>query len=806
VAQGYKISFFKARPFNAPLYRANDPAGYIISDIRDLRQWLLFQMGALKTGTILDQLVGPSHSPDLSVAIDRASLAAYGAGWQIYFSGTGMIAHSGLNPNFSSHIAFLPEEMRGVAIIANSNSPYTSIIADHLLKIISTQPVPPDPLTDGTDGDLSIISIFLLLYVLCVLAYIGVKSYSCFRRGDKQVYSSSPPVKTFILPLFPMALGLAGLYFLPGMLVGFSWDAAIVWAPGSFFIMSWSAASSILISYVAYIFNALWPGKNKYLNDLPTLAVLSILSGLSNAVVVILIMSVASEKVGSDNTGFFYRLLYFLGALFFYILGRRVVQVILIRLSLDIVRDIRKRLFQRVFSAVYQDFEAMDRGRIYATLNNDTETIGGASDALVNILTSFITIVAVFAYLMAISLQTSLITLLSILLIVLLYTRIDKRSRKSFEAVRLTSVKYLELLNGMIDGFKELSIHRVKRAEYKKELEDVNIEFHEKMTKARIGFVYVFLTGETLLISMLAFVAFGFPRIFPGVDQNVIVSYVIATFYLMGPVNIVLGMMPAAMQIRVAWRRVQAFMKDMETPGSSVIMPPFSDGTIKNAHHLSIEGIQYQYGDDCDQKGFRLGPIEFEMSVGEVVFIIGDNGSGKTTLLKLLTGLYRLECGTVRIDGKIVDTMELGEYFSVIFNPFHLFRKLYGVDADAVDGRLTDMLTILGLDKKVGLNGKQYTTIQLSQGQRKRLALLQCQLENRPIYLFDEWAAEQDPQYRKLFYKVLIPEMRAKGKLIIIISHDDQYFGEADQIIRLNSGQQELLKIKPKSPTQKSIL
>ena len=86
------------------------------------------------------------------------------------------------------------------------------------------------------------------------------------------------------------------------------------------------------------------------------------------------------------------------------------------------------------------------------------------------------------------------------------------------------------------------------------------------------------------------------------------------------------------------------------------------------------------------------------------------------------------------------------------------------------------------------LSQSGFSTTHLSHGQRQRLALLGAYLEDRPIYVFDEWAANQEPQFRNIFYRQILPELKARGKLAVVISHDDRYFDVADRLIRLTSG------------------
>jgi len=174
-----------------------------------------------------------------------------------------------------------------------------------------------------------------------------------------------------------------------------------------------------------------------------------------------------------------------------------------------------------------------------------------------------------------------------------------------------------------------------------------------------------------------------------------------------------------------------------------------------------------------------------------LVFLIGGNGSGKTTLVKLLMGLYEPESGEIRVDNKPVTMNERDDYrqqFSAVFFDFYLFERLFGFEAKDVDAESQKYLDLLQLSHKLTIKDGHLSTVDLSQGQRKRVALLNAYLEDRPIYIFDEWAADQDPQFKQIFYYQLVPELKSRGKTVIVISHDDRYYGLADRLIKLESG------------------
>lgn len=206
---------------------------------------------------------------------------------------------------------------------------------------------------------------------------------------------------------------------------------------------------------------------------------------------------------------------------------------------------------------------------------------------------------------------------------------------------------------------------------------------------------------------------------------------------------------------------------------------------------LELVNVTHSYYQEREETNFILGPINLKFNPGELVFIVGGNGSGKSTLAKLISGLYIPETGEIYLDGKFIDNYNREWYrqqFSVVFSDFYLFERLLGLDSNDLDAQTQNYLAQLQLDHKVKVNNGVLSTTNLSQGQRKRLALLTTYLEDRPIYMFDEWASDQDPVFKDIFYTQLLPELKSRGKTVLVISHDDRYFHIADRIIKLEYG------------------
>ncbi len=212
---------------------------------------------------------------------------------------------------------------------------------------------------------------------------------------------------------------------------------------------------------------------------------------------------------------------------------------------------------------------------------------------------------------------------------------------------------------------------------------------------------------------------------------------------------------------------------------------------------LELKGVTYPYRTEQEESSFILGSIDLTLHPRELVFIVGGNGSGKSTLAKLITGLYIPKTGEIELDGQPINQQNrewYRQYFSVVFSDFYLFERLLGLDNTHLDTQAQDYLRQLQLDHKVKVKNGKLSTTALSQGQRKRLTLLTAYLEDRPIYLFDEWAADQDPVFKEIFYTQFLPKLRDRGKTVLVISHDDHYFHLADRIVKLDYGQVEFDK------------
>jgi putative ATP-binding cassette transporter len=269
------------------------------------------------------------------------------------------------------------------------------------------------------------------------------------------------------------------------------------------------------------------------------------------------------------------------------------------------------------------------------------------------------------------------------------------------------------------------------------------------------------------------------------------VGSIITLLYITSALQFVMNGLPSINRAGIALQRLEELTQQLEAPDVMELERDVAMDADLRCKRLTLQAVTHAYHSKQAKEAFTLGPIDINLKAGELVILAGGNGSGKTTLAKVLTGLYPAETGELLLDGqRITDENRefYRQHFSAVFYDFHLFESLLGLEKPDLDERARERLARLQLNHVVSIENGVFSTTQLSQGQRKRLALLTASLEDRPIYVFDEWAADQDPEFKEFFYHDLLADLKAQGKLVLIICHDDHYFDVADRMIKLESG------------------
>jgi putative ATP-binding cassette transporter len=464
---------------------------------------------------------------------------------------------------------------------------------------------------------------------------------------------------------------------------------------------------------------------------------------------------------------------------------------VLVRLSQRSIFTLRMQLSRQILSSPLRRLEESGTHRLQATFNEDINTIYNAVIVIPDLCVSLAVVFSCFIYLGWLSIPLFLAVMAFVVFGTASYLLPMKKGTRYFRAARDESDELHKHLRGLTEGIKELKLHQRRQHDFLSRKLEATIATLRRLNIA--GFTIYIAAGNWgnllffVFIGLLLFVFHSFGNI----ELRTLATYTIALLYMMAPLQAILNWLPNISRASIALNKVEALGLSLHGSSSAESSLPATVNGQRNWERLDLEGITHTYYREREDEQFVLGPIDVSFQSGELVFLVGGNGSGKTTLIKLLAGLYMPESGRIRLDGQTVSDFNRPDYrqlFSIVFSDFYLFEDLLGLEMSGLDALAEEYLKLLQLDHKVQVKEGTLSTTELSQGQRKRLALLAAYLEDRSFYVFDEWAADQDPRFKEIFYYQLLPSLKARGKTVLVISHDDRYYDIADRIIKLDYG------------------
>lgn len=514
-------------------------------------------------------------------------------------------------------------------------------------------------------------------------------------------------------------------------------------------------------------------------------AIAGILSGICNAALLAVIT--AELKAGHPTT----LLLWSFGGLCVLLpLTRFSSEALLTHLGQEAMYFSRMKLCRQILAAPLRHLETVGPARLLTTLTDDIPNIVSAVNVLPLLCVNAALVLGCLVYmgtmsrlLFAIVIAFMIIGIASYQLPILKVQKLIQLSRKNMDEL-------LGHLRGLTHGTKELKMHHDRRDAFVNDLLDVtNTALKQNNISALRLYSGAACWGQTLVFIVIGLYLFVLPSA-GHFTSSTLMGFTLALLYLMTPLQVIMNSLPQLGRANVALQSVEklglTLAKTRAEEAVHVGLPEI------RWNQLELRSVTHAYTTENESQSFVLGPVDLIFKRGELVFITGGNGSGKTTLIKLITGLYLPETGHIYLHDVEMneDTVEwYRQHFSVVFSDFYLFEKLLGLAGSELQTQAQQYLAELRLSEKVKVDDGKFSTLDLSQGQRKRLALLTAYLEDRPIYVFDEWAADQDPYFKNIFYLHLLPELKAKGKTVLVISHDDRYYSVADRVIKLDDGQ-----------------
>jgi putative ATP-binding cassette transporter len=481
-------------------------------------------------------------------------------------------------------------------------------------------------------------------------------------------------------------------------------------------------------------------------------------------------------------------------AIYFWAEGRMIG-----RLAADVEAAIhlqRVRLFEGITALEFPVFETFGRTALYDSITQCCQTISMSSQFLALTFRSALLAVAIMLYLAVIS--PSAFGLVATLLVIggVIYFQLGRAVNRAQAALFEHEARLFDGVSDLLDGFKEQRLNSARSRDLYAEFQDVSTQ----LAQARLELTYKAeqqaVHGESIFNLMLGLVVFVIPWIAPVADSQ-FVRVTSAILFLGAPV---LGLINGLMMVQAA-NAAAGRMLDLEQRLLEAGTDAPEGGAIRDFEEIRLEGVQYAYAAAEGEKPFVLGPLDLTIRRGEIVFVTGGNGAGKSTLLKVLLGLYPPSQGRLRVDDVEVDAGRVAAYremISVVFSDFHLFERLYGVSWQD-GGESARLMTWMELDGVTTIGNGQFERSKLSAGQRKRLALVVALLERRPVIVLDEWAADQDPAFRRKYYREILPALQARGLTVIAVTHDDRFLAVADRTLRLEEGR--LVEIAPQVAT-----
>lgn len=473
--------------------------------------------------------------------------------------------------------------------------------------------------------------------------------------------------------------------------------------------------------------------------------------------------------------------------------SRIASQVTLSHLVQTAIYDLRMHLSRQILGAPVRQLEEIGPHRLLATLNDDVTAVSNALVSIPTLCMQSTVLLASLIYLGWLSWPVLIGVVVFMSVAMFMFQMAVGKAGRYLRLAREDHDSLFRHFRALIEGNKELKIHRNRRHSFMERVLEATARSYRRHNVIGSGIQTAAAgMGTILFFLLIGLLVFAVP-VYTNTSASVLTGYTLLLLFMMTPIEVISMTMPTIFRAQIALQKVESMglslaakTTEKEATQASEELPAWKT--------LELRGVAHSYYREAENSHFTLGPIDLTFMPGELVFITGGNGSGKTTLAKVLIGLYAPEEGELLINGEPVTDENRDWYrqhFTVVFSDFFLFDSLLGLEAPKLDAKAREYLVKLQLNHKLEVKEGVLSTTQLSQGQRKRLALLTAYLEDRSIYLFDEWAADQDPTFKQIFYQSLLPELKAKGKTVIVISHDDRYYEVADRVIKLEDGKLE---------------
>ena len=445
------------------------------------------------------------------------------------------------------------------------------------------------------------------------------------------------------------------------------------------------------------------------------------------------------------------------------------------------------RIMRDVFRSNLQKVDKLGRDYILEVLNRDTELVSQSVSSVLGLFQSALTVFFLLIYMATVSVTASVILVGAIALVFIIGVAELNKLVAAFRLLSIEEAKVNALYGSFLSGYKEVKMNSQRALGLTHDLIADAKHVNAEKTVLLQRIVEYFMYLQMLMYLVVGLIIFVVPVFSTDFSTQVLMVTTTALF-LASSVSAAIVVVPNLSIANIAARNLRELSEKLSLETNERVSPGLTEFSEVNT--LALEDVTFVHSGDGVSRPFALGPISVEFQAGKVYFIRGNNGSGKTTLIRVMLGLYQCQSGRLLVNGQPVAEPSNTAYrdlFAVVFSDFYLFKKLYGLPATD-ESELNGLLELFQMQHKVSIDDGVFSDLNFSTGQRKRLALLVALLEKKKIIVLDEWAADQDPEFRQEFYEHIIPKLRELGKTVIAITHDDQYYELADQVIYMKSG------------------
>lgn len=482
-----------------------------------------------------------------------------------------------------------------------------------------------------------------------------------------------------------------------------------------------------------------------------------------------------------------YTSIVFLAIVIYTYLLNIIFQKELNKFSFKILYDNEKKIFRKILQAPLIKLEKLGSARFFTAVE-DLRIFSVLPYTITHTVNSVLMLILCLVYLFTLSVLSAVIVLGLVIMIGACYFVVMHMMSKQVEHLRRFNDDYYQYVDDVMKGFKKLKLSFFRSENLMNKFLIPNRNEAEQLD-FRINYIFlsINLISQYGLYFVIATILFLLPQ-WGLLNRSDVIAYVVIILFISGPIDNIINLQQMYTRFMVANRRMKSFMKDFEVEDSNIeqVQPQ----TVNKFTSLQYDNVSFSYNTEQPDTSFALGPINLTINKGETIFIVGGNGSGKSTFINTLTGLYTPTKGQIRLHGEEENAIEkIQNLIAAVFTDNHIFYHNYETYDIENNPEYKKLLKLMELDDIVEDDKDRSARRKFSKGQSKRMSLIFALLEDKPILVLDEWAADQDPYFRKFFYEELIPKFKKEGKTIIAVTHDDAYFHQADRILKFDYGQ-----------------